>query len=55
MPRTSYIAPVHNYGLDCEMDSVMTLALQHGLKVVEDPAQRVCRPTKSGCWEVLVT
>lgn len=42
-------------GLDCETDSVMIIGRQHGLKVVEDPAQRVCRPTKSGYWKVLVT
>lgn len=38
-PRTRAIAPVHYAGVACEMDTIMTIARQHGLKVVEDAAQ----------------
>lgn len=37
--RTKAIIPVHLYGLPAEMDSVMAIANQHGLKVLEDCAQ----------------
>jgi dTDP-4-amino-4,6-dideoxygalactose transaminase len=40
-PRTRAIAPVHYAGVACEMDAIMTIARQHGLKVVEDAAQGV--------------
>lgn len=40
-PRTRAIVPVHYAGVACEMDSIMTLAKQRGLKVVEDAAQGV--------------
>ena len=39
--RTKAIVPVHYAGIACEMDTIMTIALQHGLKVVEDAAQGV--------------
>lgn len=39
--RTKAIAPVHYAGVACEMDSIMTLARRHNLKVVEDAAQGV--------------
>src|SRR5690606_31205614 len=35
-PRTKAIAPVHYAGVACEMDSIMALAAQHRLYVVED-------------------
>lgn len=38
-PRTRAIVPVHYAGVACEMDTIMSLAEQHGLKVVEDAAQ----------------
>nr|WP_313631737.1 DegT/DnrJ/EryC1/StrS aminotransferase family protein [Brevundimonas naejangsanensis] len=38
-PRTKAIICVHLAGLPCDMDSIMTLARKHGLKVVEDCAQ----------------
>ncbi len=38
-PRTKVIIAVHLAGWPCEMDSLMALADQHGLKVIEDCAQ----------------
>lgn len=38
-PRTRGIVPVHYAGVACEMDSIMSLAKQYGLNVVEDAAQ----------------
>lgn len=40
-PRTRATVPVHYAGVACEMDAIMTIARQHGLKVVEDAAQGV--------------
>lgn len=40
-PRTRAIAPVHYAGVACEMDTIMSIASRHGLKVVEDAAQGV--------------
>lgn len=37
--NTKAIMPVHIYGRPVEMDTVMTIATEHGLKVVEDCAQ----------------
>lgn len=39
--RTKVITPVHYAGVACEMDTIMNIAKQHGLKVVEDAAQGV--------------
>ena len=39
--RTKAIVPVHYAGVACEMDAIMTIARQQGLKVVEDSAQGV--------------
>ncbi len=39
--RTRAITPVHYAGVGCEMDTIMTIAQKHGLKVVEDAAQGV--------------
>ncbi|MDX9670485.1 MULTISPECIES: dTDP-4-amino-4,6-dideoxygalactose transaminase [unclassified Pseudomonas] len=39
--RTKAIVPVHYAGVACEMDSIMTIARRHDLKVVEDAAQGV--------------
>jgi len=36
--RTRAIIPVHFAGLSCEMDSILRIARQHALKVVEDAA-----------------
>jgi len=37
-PRTRAIIPVHYAGLACDMDTVLQIALAHGLKVIEDAA-----------------
>ena len=37
--RTRAIVPVHYAGVSCEMDSIMSIAKRHNLKVVEDAAQ----------------
>src|SRR4051812_38515576 len=38
-PRTKAIMPVHLMGTACRMDEIVTIARQHGLKVIEDCAQ----------------
>lgn len=40
-PRTRAIVPVHYAGVACEMDTIMSIARQYDLKVVEDAAQGV--------------
>jgi dTDP-4-amino-4,6-dideoxygalactose transaminase len=40
-PRTRAIVPVHYAGVACEMETIMTIARKHKLKVVEDAAQGV--------------
>jgi perosamine synthetase len=37
--RTKAIMPVHLYGQVCNMDEIMDIAREHGLKVLEDSAQ----------------
>ncbi len=39
--RVRAIVPVHLFGLVCEMDAIMRIAREAGLKVVEDAAQAV--------------
>lgn len=39
--RTRAIVPVHYAGVACEMDTIVSIARRHGLKVVEDAAQGV--------------
>jgi dTDP-4-amino-4,6-dideoxygalactose transaminase len=38
-PKTKAIIPVHLYGQPADMDEVMAIAREHGLKVIEDNAQ----------------
>ena len=38
-PRTRAIMVVHTYGLPVDMDPVLALAAQHGLKIIEDAAE----------------
>jgi dTDP-4-amino-4,6-dideoxygalactose transaminase len=40
-PKTKVILPVHYSGVGCEMDSIMSLAAQHQLVVIEDAAQGI--------------
>lgn len=40
-PRTKAIIPVHYAGVACEMDTIMQIADQHNLVVIEDAAQGV--------------
>ncbi|OEU70986.1 MAG: dTDP-4-amino-4,6-dideoxygalactose transaminase [Desulfovibrio sp. S3730MH75] len=40
-PRTKVIVPVHYAGIGCEMDTIMGLAEENGLLVIEDAAQAV--------------
>ena len=40
-PRTRAIAPVHYAGVSCEMDTIISIAKNHHLKVIEDAAQGV--------------
>ena len=37
-PRTVSVVPTHLYGLPCDMDAILAIARQHGLKVIEDCA-----------------
>jgi len=39
--RTKAIVALHYAGVACEMDAIMSLASQHGIRVVEDAAQGV--------------
>lgn len=40
-PKTRAIVAVHYAGVACEMDTIMTIAKKHNLKIVEDAAQGV--------------
>lgn len=45
--KTKVIVPVHYAGVACEMDTIMSIAEKHNLKVVEDAAQG-CMATYKG-------
>ena len=38
-PRTKVVVPTHLFGTPCDMDAIMSIASQHGIKVIEDCAQ----------------
>lgn len=38
-PRTKAVIPVHLYGQACEMDSILSIAKEHNLYLIEDCAQ----------------
>ncbi len=40
-PKTKAIVPVHLFGLPAEMDTILELAKEHGLYVIEDNAQAI--------------
>ncbi len=40
-PRTKVIVPVHYAGVSCEMDTILSIARQYDIRVVEDAAQGV--------------
>lgn len=40
-PRTKAIVPVHFAGRPCDMDAILALADQHGIKIIEDCAHAI--------------
>ncbi|MEN5166231.1 dTDP-4-amino-4,6-dideoxygalactose transaminase [Achromobacter kerstersii] len=40
-PRTKVIVPVHYAGVSCEMDAILAISRQYGIRVVEDAAQGI--------------
>lgn len=44
--KTKAICAVHYAGVACEMDTIMSIAKKHNLKVVEDAAQAICSSYK---------
>ncbi len=63
-PRTRAILPVHFAGRPCDMDSLCTIAAEHGLKMIEDCAHAIETEYKGrkagtigdfGCFSFYVT
>jgi dTDP-4-amino-4,6-dideoxygalactose transaminase len=58
-PRTKAILPVHYAGVGCEMDTILSIANQHGIAVVEDNAHGLFAKYKGkflgsfGCFSTL--
>lgn len=46
--KTKAIVPVHLYGQSCDMDGIMEVAKEYGLKVIEDAAQSIGTQYKDG-------
>ncbi|MDO8550622.1 MAG: DegT/DnrJ/EryC1/StrS family aminotransferase, partial [Ignavibacteria bacterium] len=46
--KTKAVIPVHLYGQSCEMDSIMEIASEHKIKVIEDAAQAIGVQYKDG-------
>lgn len=46
--RVKALMPVHLYGQSADMDSLMSIAREHRLKVIEDAAQAIGTDTKNG-------
>ena len=54
-PKTKAIVPVHLYGMPCDMDAFMAIAVKHNLLVIEDTAQAFTGKYKmaGGDWKML--